>query len=36
MRFGAAKQAATRQRRIEKIVPMIEAGIGLHDKYRNC
>lgn len=26
----------TRQRRIEKILPMIVAGVGLHDKYRNC
>lgn len=29
-----AKQAATKERRIEKILPMIVAGIGLNDKYR--
>ena len=31
-----AKQAATKQRRLEKILPMIAAGKGLNDKYRNC
>jgi uncharacterized protein YdeI (YjbR/CyaY-like superfamily) len=29
-----AKQTATKQRRIEKIVPMIVDGVGLNDKYR--
>lgn len=29
-----AKRADTRQRRLEKILPMISAGIGLNDKYR--
>ena len=29
-----AKQAATKQRRIDKILPMIVAGHGLNDKYR--
>lgn len=29
-----AKQAATKQRRLEKILPMIAAGQGLNDKYR--
>lgn len=29
-----AKQAATRRRRIEKILPMLRAGRGLNDKYR--
>ena len=31
-----AKREATKKSRIEKILPMIEAGVGLHDKYRNC
>ncbi|MCA8943521.1 MAG: YdeI/OmpD-associated family protein [Planctomycetes bacterium] len=34
--IASAKREATRQSRLEKIVPMIEAGIGLHDKYRSC
>jgi len=29
-----AKREATRQRRVEKIMPMIRAGVGLHDQYR--
>ncbi len=29
-----AKREYTKQRRIEKILPMISAGAGLHDKYR--
>ncbi|MEM8710764.1 MAG: YdeI/OmpD-associated family protein [Planctomycetota bacterium] len=29
-----AKRAETKARRIEKILPMIKAGGGLHDKYR--
>lgn len=29
-----AKRPETRQRRIEKILPMIEAGAGLNDRYR--
>ena len=33
---GGAKQAATRQRRLDKILPMIKAGVGLNDKYRDC
>jgi len=31
-----AKREETRVKRIEKILPMIAAGIGLNDKYRNC
>lgn len=31
-----AKQLETKHNRIEKIKPMIEAGLGLNDKYRNC
>ncbi len=34
--IASAKRENTRQKRIEKILPMIEAGIGLNDKYRNC
>jgi uncharacterized protein YdeI (YjbR/CyaY-like superfamily) len=29
-----AKQAATKERRLEKILPMIKAGKGLNDRYR--
>lgn len=31
---SAAKRAETRQRRIDRILPMIAAGAGLNDKYR--
>ena len=31
-----AKQEKTRLSRTVKITPMILAGVGLHDKYRNC
>ena len=31
-----AKQEKTKLARIEKITPMILAGAGLHDKYKNC
>lgn len=31
-----AKQAVTRSKRIEKILPMIAAGTGLNDRYKNC
>lgn len=33
---GSAKQETTRIRRLQKIIPMIEMGMGLNDKYRNC
>lgn len=33
---ASAKQDATKQRRIDKILPMIESGVGLNDKYRGC
>jgi len=33
---ASAKQHATKEKRIDKILPMIEAGVGLNDKYRNC
>lgn len=31
-----AKREATKLSRLEKIIPMILRGKGLHDKYRNC
>ena len=34
--IGSAKREATRQSRLEKALPMIRDGKGLHDKYRNC
>lgn len=32
--IASAKQDATKARRIEKVLPMIRAGVGLNDKYR--
>lgn len=32
----SAKREATKLSRLEKIIPMILNGIGLHDKYKNC
>lgn len=34
--ISEAKRETTKASRLEKIVPMIKAGKGLHDKYRNC
>lgn len=34
--INTAKQEATKQSRLEKIIPLIEQGIGLNDKYKNC
>ncbi|MET1260060.1 YdeI/OmpD-associated family protein [Flagellimonas sp. DF-77] len=34
--IATAKQDKTKARRMEKILPMIEDGIGLNDAYRNC
>lgn len=34
--IASAKQDKTKASRLEKILPMIESGVGLHDKYRNC
>ncbi|WP_026777658.1 YdeI family protein [Polaribacter sp. Hel_I_88] len=31
-----AKRAATKLKRLQKIIPMIISGVGLHDKYKNC
>ena len=34
--IASAKQEKTKLARMEKIIPMINHGIGLNDKYRNC
>lgn len=34
--ISAAKRPETKQKRLEKILPMLQNGIGLNDKYRNC
>lgn len=34
--IGSAKQEATRLRRLQKAIPLIEQGLGLNDKYRSC
>lgn len=34
--IATAKREATKASRLEKIIPLIEQGIGLNDKYRNC
>ena len=34
--IASAKQEATKKQRLDKILPMIRQGVGLHDKYRNC
>ncbi|WP_299104431.1 DUF1801 domain-containing protein [uncultured Tenacibaculum sp.] len=34
--IASAKREATKLSRLEKIIPMILNGIGLHDKYKNC
>lgn len=34
--ISAAKREATKLSRLEKIIPMILRGEGLHDKYKNC
>ena len=31
-----AKREETKQKRVEKIIPMIKIGAGLNDKYKNC
>jgi len=31
-----AKRETTKSTRLEKIIPLIEAGKGLHDKYKKC
>lgn len=34
--ISEAKREATKQSRLEKIIPMIKSGMGLYDKYKNC
>ncbi len=34
--ISEAKRDATKISRLEKIIPMVKAGQGLHDKYKNC
>lgn len=34
--IAEAKRVTTQENRLEKCIPMIEKGIGLHDKYKNC
>lgn len=34
--IAEAKQEKTKQKRLDKIIPLIKDGIGLHDKYKNC
>lgn len=34
--IASAKRDETKQKRIEKVLPMIAAGKGLNDKYRDC
>ena len=34
--IAEAKREETKVKRLEKILPMIKEGKGLHDKYRNC
>jgi uncharacterized protein YdeI (YjbR/CyaY-like superfamily) len=34
--ISEAKREATKQNRLEKIIPMILNKVGLHDKYKNC
>lgn len=34
--IAEAKREATKEKRLEKIIPMILSGIGLYDKYKNC
>ena len=34
--ISEAKKETTQIKRLEKIIPMIISGVGLHDKYKNC
>lgn len=34
--ISEAKRISTKQTRLQKIIPMIDQGIGLNDKYRQC
>ena len=34
--ISSAKRETTQLSRLEKIIPMVIKGVGLHDKYKNC
>lgn len=34
--ISEAKREATKESRLQKIIPMVTEGKGLHDKYKNC
>ncbi len=34
--ISEAKRETTKQKRLEKIIPMIIKRVGLHDKYKKC
>jgi uncharacterized protein YdeI (YjbR/CyaY-like superfamily) len=34
--IGEAKQETTKLKRLEKILPLVSAGTGLHEKYKKC
>lgn len=34
--ISEAKREATKEKRLQKIIPMILGNVGLHDKYKNC
>jgi len=34
--ISEAKRETTQQKRLEKIIPMVIRGVGLHDAYKNC
>jgi len=34
--IASAKRETTKQTRLKKIIPLIEKGVGLHDKYKSC
>ncbi|NND62575.1 MAG: hypothetical protein HKN48_05230 [Flavobacteriaceae bacterium] len=34
--ISEAKRDATKESRLQKIVPMVKSGVGLNDKYKNC
>ena len=34
--ISSAKREETKRSRLAKILPMIEAGVGLNDRYRKC
>lgn len=36
LHIAEAKRESTKVSRLEKIIPMIRAGVGLHDKYKDC